>query len=651
MNQLQRKQFELLSCFVRLCETLHIPYFLVCGSALGAVKYGGFIPWDDDVDVALLRPDYNRFLQEAPALLPEGLFLQTFRSDPAYPNVFAKLRDSRTTFVEKPVAHLPMNHGVFMDIFPLDGYPESKREQKRLERRKKYYKRLLLSAFEGNFSLKVRSAIRVMRMLGIHRKTGKILERYENLISAYDVRTSSLLCNHGNWQRTLDYTPREQFGEGMIASFEGLQVRIPSDAERYLTRKYGDFRKDPPSEDQKGHHYSAVMDLQTPYDVSPAYAQRRILCLAHYDVPNGGEERVCHPAAYTKVNYLFHCFVRLGYSLHVLSASQTRGEKSVGKRVVQLDKMSILELLRSGGRGNPVKNGVNRVFFQIRLFARLMRLVKDGDTLWAYHSLGLMTVLRWLKRCKDFRLILEMEEIYGDVRCSKRISRREKRFSRIADAYLFPTEKLNELVNSTGKPHAISHGTYRVAPSPAVDPPDDGKIHVVYAGTLDPRKGGAFAAMEAARYLPTHYHIHILGTGTSDEVTAVKAHLREISEACSCTLTYDGVLRDEAYTDFLHGCHIGLSTQDPTGAFNETSFPSKILSYMACGLRVVSARISVVEQSDVGQYVYYYQEHTPAAIAAAIRSVDFSDGYNGKELLGRLDTNFLHDLSLLLGSE
>lgn len=649
MNQLQRKQFELLECFVRLCKTMHIPYYLVCGSALGAVKYGGFIPWDDDVDVALLRPDYDRFLREAPTLLPDGLFLQTFRSDPLYPNIFAKLRDSRTTLKESAVAHLPMNHGVFIDIFPLDGYPENKREQKRLERRKKYCKRLLLSAFKGHFSLKTRLAIRAMRLLGIHRRTGRILEQYEEWISAYDARTSSWLCNHGNWQGVLDYTPREQFGDGRIAFFEGLQVRIPADAERYLTRKYGDFRKDPPLEEQKGHHCFTATDLCTP-DYTPADSQRRILCLVHYDIPSAGEERVCHPAAYTKANYLFHCFSRLGYSLHILSAAQTRGVKSVGKRVVQLDKTSVLELLPSGGRGNHVKNGVNRALFRLGLFVRLMRLVKSGDTLWAYHSLGLMTVLEWLKRCKDFRLILEMEEIYGDVEGNNRISHREKRFARIADAYLFPTEKLNRLINPMEKPYAITHGTYCVAPSPTSASQDDGKIHVVYAGTMDPRKGGAFAAIDAAKYLPNHYHIHILGTGNADEVTAMERHIREIAETCSCSLTYDGVFHDKKYTDFLHGCHIGLSTQDPGAAFNETSFPSKILSYMACGLRVVSARIPAVEQSDVGQYLYYYREHTPEAIAAAIRCVDLSDGYNGKELLNRLDVGFLNDLRSLLES-
>ncbi len=76
MTELQRKEFELLSCLISICRTLGLRYYLVCGSALGAEKYKGFIPWDDDVDVALLREDYETLLRKAPGLLPDQMFLQ-----------------------------------------------------------------------------------------------------------------------------------------------------------------------------------------------------------------------------------------------------------------------------------------------------------------------------------------------------------------------------------------------------------------------------------------------------------------------------------------------------------------------------------------------------------------------------------------------
>lgn len=129
MTPLQKKVFQILQIFTQICDQLQLKYFLVCGSALGAVKYGGFVPWDDDVDVALFRDDYERFCKEAPALLPEQLFLQNFQSDPAFPAIYSKLRNSETACIEESVAALPINHGISIDIFPLDGYPTDKKNR------------------------------------------------------------------------------------------------------------------------------------------------------------------------------------------------------------------------------------------------------------------------------------------------------------------------------------------------------------------------------------------------------------------------------------------------------------------------------------------------------------------------------------------
>ena len=85
MNALQKRELELFQAFLQVCRQLKLPYFLVCGSALGAVKYQGFIPWDDDMDIAMLRPDYEVFLAQAPALLPGHIFLQNYKTDPAFP--------------------------------------------------------------------------------------------------------------------------------------------------------------------------------------------------------------------------------------------------------------------------------------------------------------------------------------------------------------------------------------------------------------------------------------------------------------------------------------------------------------------------------------------------------------------------------------
>ena len=147
MNELQKTELDLFCCFAEACEKLNLNYFLVCGSALGAARHQGVIPWDDDFDVGMYREDYNKFMELAPAILPEGIFLQNYKTDPAFPYVFAKLRNSNTTFVQTLMSDLNINHGVYIDIFPLDGYPEDAREQKKLATQKARYVRRLNCAF------------------------------------------------------------------------------------------------------------------------------------------------------------------------------------------------------------------------------------------------------------------------------------------------------------------------------------------------------------------------------------------------------------------------------------------------------------------------------------------------------------------------
>jgi len=267
MNQLQKTELELLRVFIGICEKLGLRYYLVCGSALGAAKYGGFIPWDDDVDVALRREDYRILVSKAQELLPSWCFLQTYTSDPGYPQMFAKLRDSRTTYIERSARELKINHGVFIDIFPLDGYPEEERAKKRLERLKWWYKRCLSSAnaFDKGQSLRARLFFIALKAMGYHRRTGKTVRKLERLLAVYPTETSALWCNHGNWQGIKEYAPREQYGDGATARFEDLTVIIPERYDEYLTQKYGDWRADLPEEEKTGHHHTAIYDPDRPY--------------------------------------------------------------------------------------------------------------------------------------------------------------------------------------------------------------------------------------------------------------------------------------------------------------------------------------------------------------------------------------------------
>lgn len=265
MNDLQRTELCLLENFINVCEKLGLTYFLVCGSALGAAKYGRFIPWDDDIDVALPRADYEIFCRRAKEFLPGYCFLQNYRTDPAFPMIFSKIRDTRTTYIEKSMADLDICHGVYIDVFPLDGYPEIEKEKARTEREKRKFAMKTLCCFSVRYSKKAALLARVQRLIGFRGKSAEFARRLEAEISKYPCDKSAVWCNHGNWQGKLEYAPREQYGKGTEAHFEGLTVRIPERYDEYLSQKYGNWRADIPPEAKKGHHYYTICDLSRPY--------------------------------------------------------------------------------------------------------------------------------------------------------------------------------------------------------------------------------------------------------------------------------------------------------------------------------------------------------------------------------------------------
>ena len=265
MTDLQKKSFELLQIFVKICEKWDIPYFLVCGSALGAVKYAGFIPWDDDIDVGLLRPDYERFLAVASQELPEWCFLQNYKTEKNFTHTFSKLRNSNTSFIEEGVKRISMNHGIFLDIFPIDGYPNKPFEAKLFELKRKVNAWIRDSVYEDHPVAKIKTRNRILRFFGIHQKTYQAHEYINKLYASNPVQESELWCNFGNWQGKLEYAPRWHYGNGTWATFEGLKVRIPENYDAYLTQKYGDWRKDPPAEKQKTHHISTIVDTEKSY--------------------------------------------------------------------------------------------------------------------------------------------------------------------------------------------------------------------------------------------------------------------------------------------------------------------------------------------------------------------------------------------------
>ena len=354
-------------------------------------------------------------------------------------------------------------------------------------------------------------------------------------------------------------------------------------------------------------------------------------------------------SAVGKQDYLIGALERVGYNVDVVSRCITHGSKYSKGWVKPLFSHSKLIMFPSLPWGNKVQKLISLIFAKFCLLNYLLQHGKTHETILVYHAAEPPFVLSLVKKIKKCYIILEVEEIYSDVTGSAKLRKWESRAFALADGFVFPTNLLDEKINTDNKPSIIVHGTYQVEKSRQnSDKKQDVITHVLYAGTLDPRKGGAAAAAATAAFLPESYHIHILGFGSDVQVKNIKKTIKNSSLQGHARVTYDGVLSGEDYIKFVQSCDIGLSTQNPNAAFNTTSFPSKILSYLSNGLHVVSIRIPTIEQSAIGDMLFYYDEQTPECIANAIEKIDLQQPYDSRTRLQKLDKQFALDLQTLL---
>ncbi len=262
LTNLKQIELDILAAFVDVCNRLNLRYFLLHGTLLGAVRHKGFIPWDDDIDVGMMRSDYEIFLREGQMLLPNHLFVQTSATDPEYFLWFAKIRNVNTTFIEKSTQKLSICHGVFIDLFPLDYYPENRIAQKRIQFYRKWIARRisceLVLSDNGTLLRKIKCCVLKTLMPSLT----SVLKKRDFLFLR--TQSSGLLVNYGGTIR--EVMPIEWFEEDCKLQFENKWYNVPVKYQKYLTAVYGNYLVPPPPECQKGHHYTQIIDLATSYE-------------------------------------------------------------------------------------------------------------------------------------------------------------------------------------------------------------------------------------------------------------------------------------------------------------------------------------------------------------------------------------------------
>ena len=262
---LQRHQtvlVELLTEFDRICKKHNIQYVLFAGTALGAVRHQGFIPWDDDLDVAMLRPEYERFLQVAPKELnTEAFYLQAEFSD-CWPMFFSKLRKNGTACMERFIPKdARMHQGIYMDIFPVDNLADGAWMRKLQFAASKVVIAKGLDA-RGYLTDSVAKKLfmaccKLIPMKPVYKLARQDKKRDTQMVHTFFGAASRYDKN---------IFPRRWFEERAEVNFAGRSCPISADYDAMLTQIYGDYMVLPAEEEKRCKVHGVIVDPDNSYE-------------------------------------------------------------------------------------------------------------------------------------------------------------------------------------------------------------------------------------------------------------------------------------------------------------------------------------------------------------------------------------------------
>jgi len=248
--QLQLVLMEMLKAIDAICRKHDIKYWLDAGNLLGHVRHGGFIPWDDDVDLGMSREDYLKFIEVAPKELPRDLFFQYLKSD-SKNSKWIRIRDNYSTVVmDYEIGQEPKYHqGIFIDIFPFDILEKDFFNAKIfLNRKYQRSKNPILKKLRWFFN---QGATIPVKLIGVHRLKRNILKKY----TGPNPKLVSIGIEIPNFYYSYKYSTVFPLKD---IDYLGLKVLAPNNIETYLTDMYGDYMTIPEEKDRKIHAHKIL---------------------------------------------------------------------------------------------------------------------------------------------------------------------------------------------------------------------------------------------------------------------------------------------------------------------------------------------------------------------------------------------------------
>ena len=255
LRKLQLLEVNLLQKFQQICDENQITYFFVGGGLIGALRHGGFIPWDDDIDIVLPRNDYDKFIEICKKGVGGGYGIV---SDWNF--VFSRFVDFDSV-IERPSAFEALNENVWIDLFPIDGMPNNKLLRWLHMRHALFLRYLLILTDVSHLAGKkkrpfyetlVLKLCNVMPVFGALNK-GKICRMLEKCMRKYKYYESEFCCNLIGRYRSREIQPRSRWGNPVTLFFEGVEVKVPENYHDFQTHIYGDYMKLPPQNERLAH--------------------------------------------------------------------------------------------------------------------------------------------------------------------------------------------------------------------------------------------------------------------------------------------------------------------------------------------------------------------------------------------------------------
>lgn len=251
LREYQVAQLELLDITDEICKAKNLKYYLIGGTLLGAIRHGGFIPWDADIDIAMPREDYEAFLKYWRENPSERYFYQHFSTEKNHlsPHAILKIKNTRVIMNERVSKYKPKHEGIYMDIFPLDNPPEFPEKQKKQAEKIKRIKRIieLKSGYEySSTSILKKMAKKLLQIIllpvsfvYLNRKMDNCMKKYSSSKGKHLV---SMASHYSYWKQLM---PEEVYGNPTRVSFENKLYNAPAKVDEYLTRIYKDYMKLP----------------------------------------------------------------------------------------------------------------------------------------------------------------------------------------------------------------------------------------------------------------------------------------------------------------------------------------------------------------------------------------------------------------------